>query len=196
MNIITEQNISGSNTNPAFSGQVHIGDTHKVSALYPTHAEAEGVRTRLIEYGFAPMQIDILCEHSQNPTAESLADGGSDGVLKDVLVDGAIGTAVGTGIGALGTVVMMAANVTLFVAAPIIAPLTMLGWFAGMGGVVGSVIGAGQKKGTFSDLVSDAIKAGNSLLLVRTHDQTEIDRAKAIINNSLKGRDEVVMESD
>ncbi|RYZ92371.1 MAG: hypothetical protein EOO68_22840 [Moraxellaceae bacterium] len=196
MNNVTEQNVTNNPSIHTLSGSEHLTGVHKVSALYPSRAEAEGVRTCLLEYGFSPNQIDILHEHSATPTAEHLADGGSDGVLKDVLVDGAIGTAVGTGIGALGTVVMMAANVTLFVAAPIVAPLTMLGWFAGMGGLIGGALGASQKNGSLSDLVTDAIKAGNSLLLVRTRDQAEVDRAKAIINDSLKGRDEVVMESD
>ena len=190
-------NVSGSANaaNPHLTGYATADDTHKVSALYPSPGEAEGVRQTLIACGFSPSQIDVLQEYSPTPTAENLANGGSDGVLKDVLVDGAIGTAVGTGIGALGTVVMMAANVTLFVAAPIIAPLMMLGWFAGIGGVVGGAVGAGNRKGSFSELITDAIKAGNTLLLVRTHDDKEMEKAKAIINDSLKGRDEVAMQS-
>ena len=55
-------------------------------------------------------------------------------MLTNMLVDGAIGTAVGTavgtGIGALAQLALVAANVTLFIASPLVAPLVMLGWGA------------------------------------------------------------------
>lgn len=60
----------------------------------------------------------------------------SKSVLKDVLVDGAIGTAVGTGGGALAQLALVAANVSLFVASPLLAPLSMPGCAASLGGTV------------------------------------------------------------
>lgn len=195
MNNSNEQ-IPASDAHYSFTGQLHpVSEVHKVSALYPSHAEAEGIRQQLIENGFPPREVEILQQHSNSSTAEDLAEGGSDGVLKDVLVDGAIGTAVGTSVGAIGSIALMAANVTLFVASPLIAPLTMLGWFGSIGGVIGGAIGA-ERKHTFSELVNDAIKAGNALLVVLTHDEIHRERAKAIISESLKGRDEVIMESN
>lgn len=171
--------------------------SHRVSAVYPTREEAEAVRGRLISGGFVAGALDILHEQAL-PAGEE--DG--DEVLKDVLVDGAIGTAVGTGVGAVGTVVLWAADLTLFVASPVIAPLAMLGWFAGLGGVVGALAGArahepgtSRKEGRFSDLVLDAIKAGHVVLVVRTNDDAEKQLAETIIRDSLKGRDEVALKS-
>jgi hypothetical protein len=51
------------------------------------------------------------------------------------------GAGVGTGLGALIEVALMATNVTLFVASPLIVPpLVLLGWEAIIGGVVGASI--------------------------------------------------------
>lgn len=171
---------------------------HRVSVVYPTREEAEAVRGRLIGSGLGAGALDILHEQAL-PSGEE----DDDEVLKDVLVDGAVGTAVGTGVGAVGTVVLWAADLTLFVASPVIAPLAMLGWFAGLGGVVGALAGAraheagaGRKEGRFSDLVRDAIKSGHVVLVVHTNDDAERQLAETIIRDSLKGRDESVLKSD
>jgi hypothetical protein len=80
----------------------------------------------------------------------------------------------------------------------------MLGWFAGIGGLVGAATGAAatgapevggpRKEGKFSELVMDAIKAGNAVLVVHTDDDAEKEQVKEIISNSLKGREAVVSE--
>lgn len=174
--------------------------SHKVSAIYPSREEAVGVRLQLIEQGFAADAITVLQPRAEDLVAYIDDEEGSDEVLKEVLVDGAIGTAVGTGIGAIGTVALVAANVTLFVAAPVIGPLAMLGWFAGLGGVIGATVGttdgASGKSGKFSDLVKDAVEAGNTVLVVRTRDPAETDRATALVSESLRGRDQIAMESN
>ncbi len=66
------------------------------------------------------------------------AEDGSDAVLKAVLVDGA----VGTGLGALAGLALVATNVTLFIASPLLAPLMLLGSGASVGGVMGAMAGA------------------------------------------------------
>ncbi len=199
----SEQNaFSGAATDAGYPQQSYTQrGGHKVSAIYPSREEAEAVRQRLIDGGFAGSAVDILHDHPATVVEE-----GSDEVLKDMLVDGAIGTAVGTGVGALGTAVLWASGITLFVASPVVAPLAMLGWFAGIGGLVGAATGAAatgapeggtpRKEGKFSELVMDAIKSGNAVLVARTHDEAERELAKKIISDSLKGRDEVASESD
>ena len=56
--------------------------------------------------------------------------------------------------------------------------------------------GAPRKEGKFSELVMDAIKSGNAVVVARTHDKNERELANKIIADSLKGRDEVASESD
>lgn len=81
-----------------------------------------------------------------------------------------------------------------------IGPLAMLGWFAGLGGVIGATVGAADgvsgKSGKFSDLVKDAVEAGNTVLVVRTRDPAETNRAKELVSESLRGRDQAAMESN
>lgn len=174
---------------------------HTVSAIYPSRAEADGVRLHLIDRGFAASEIRIVGDPSESLTWPGSDETGRDEVLRTVLVDGAIGTAVGTGVGVIGTVAIAAASVTLFVASPVVAPLAMLGWFAGLGGVVGAAVGANRKRGgngnegKFSELVMDAVEGGNAALVVRTHNEAERELAKRIITDSLQGTDQTPAQS-
>jgi hypothetical protein len=170
---------------------------HRVSAIYPTRNEAETVCQRLSDGGIDFCTVDSVHEQA----LETLEDG-SDEVLKEVLVDGAIGTAIGTGVGVLGTAVLWASGAALFIASPVVAPLALLGWFASIGGVVGAVAGSAvtpeagttRKEGKFSELVMDAIKAGNVVLIARPRDKNESELAKKIIADSLRGRDQAASE--
>jgi len=188
---------AGSRPQPSgASANVLRGRMHKVSAIYPNPEEAMAVGEQLKTHGFLTSAISIL--HAVPDADEGLGDenDGSDEVLKDMLVDGAIGTGVDTGVGVLGTVVLLAADVTLFVASPVVAALAMVGWFAGLGGVLGAMVGSddqAHKDGKFAALVRAAIGAGNTVLLVRTYDPAETQRAKEIIRVSLQGRDQGAM---
>lgn len=156
---------------------------HRVSALYATHDEAARMRARLQELGIAPRDMELLSDARQ--TIQPVE---SDEILKDMLVDGAIGTAVGTGVGAVGTAMLWASSITLFVASPLIAPLAMLGWFASVGGIVGAVAGAAKKEGRFSEFVMDAIKSGSVVLVVHTRNEAEKTLVMREINLSLVGQ--------
>jgi len=180
---------------PDLVAQLPEPDSHKVAALYSNVDEAERVRQHLINGGIAAGEVAVLKDLPLPPDM-----GGNDEVLKDMLVDGAIGTAVGTGVGAIGTAMLWAASVTLFVASPVVAPLAMLGWFASVGGIAGAVAGAASqeakkgKEGKFSELVMDAIQSGNVVLVVYTHGDTDRALAKSIIGQSLAGYSRVPTE--
>ena len=194
MNTPFEQNSTLSTAEPSTPIE-----RHRISAIYPNREEAELTRKTLIARGISAVDINVLHE-APSPAidADLLGEEGNDEVLKNVLVDGAIGTAVGTGVGAIGAVLMVAGSVTLFVASPVVAPLAMLGWFASVGGLVGAAAGANansRTNGKFSELVMDAIQAGNTVLIARTYNAADRQLAKEIIDVSFKGRDEVAVES-
>lgn len=111
-----------------------------------------------------------------HPAAED-----SNHVLKDVLVDGTVGAAVGTGVGIAAEIALITANVSLFVASPIIAPLVLLGWGAGLGGFLGAAIGASKRAKPFADLVEDAIKSGQHVVIVDTRTEQETASAQAVM---------------
>lgn len=160
---------------------------HHVSGFFVHRDEAQIALSKLVERGLPRERLQIFENNAVAPTAAP--DANSNAVLKDLVVDGAIGTAVGTGVGVLAELALVAANVTLFVASPLIAPLAMLGWGASLGGVIGAVAGAvSQKKetkGWFAEMVSDAIQAGQVVLVVETLTEQETAVAREVMQESV-----------
>lgn len=159
---------------------------HRVSGFFVKREEAAIARDELLRRGLPPSQL-ALCANSdaalQAPPAAN-----SNQTLKSILVDSAVGTVVGTTLGALGEVALVAANVTLFVASPLIAPLSMLGWGASLGATVGAVVGSTQlskEGGKLSELVGDAVQHGQVVLVARTCSEAETRTAIEVIQNAV-----------
>jgi len=152
---------------------------HHVSGFFANRTDAVGAVDKLVALGLPRDRLRLFdTESSGRP---KVPHAGSGEVLNDIVVNGAIGTAVGTGIGVLAEIALIAANVSLFVASPLIAPLVMLGWGASLGGLVGAATGAGTKQGSFVDLVSDAITSGQVVLVAETLTAQETEIAREII---------------
>lgn len=173
---------------------------HHISGFYAVHEDADKALEVLIERGVPRDQVQLL--DSNLPTATPVPRDDSNAVLKDVLVDGSIGTAVGAGLGGLTHVALVAANVSLFVASPVLAPLVMLGWGASIGGLLGAASGAvtsntrdtpegAKKEGWLSGLVGDAIASGQIVLVVVAHTPEQTTIAKEVIEASVGGYKEV-----
>lgn len=152
---------------------------HHVSGFFVHRNDADKAYRELLARGLPQEQLKLLAADSLDTDKPPEAE--SRGVLKDVLVDGAIGTAIGTGLGAVGQLALVAANVSLFVASPLLAPLAMLGWGAALGGIVGAAAGAEKADGKLSELVHDAVASGQSVLVVETRSQQETDVAREVI---------------
>ncbi|NMG74025.1 hypothetical protein [Aromatoleum diolicum] len=155
---------------------------HHVSGFFAHRDQAQLAFSRLVEQGLPRERLHLFEKNDLgSPDSAAAPEAGSKEVLKDVLVDGAIGTAVGTGVGALAQLALVAANVSLFVASPLIAPLAMLGWGASLGGLIGAAAGAGTKEKTFEALVRDAIASGQFVLVAETRTEQETAIAREII---------------
>lgn len=163
---------------------------HYVSGFFAHRDQAEKAVSDLVVAGLPLTRVHLFDKDSIPPT--HTATESSDKVLKDIVVDGAIGTAVGTGIGALLTVGMVAANVTLFVASPIIGPLVMLGWGASLGGIVGASVGAAQNDRPLSDMVHDAITSGGLVVVAETLSTEETASAANIFKAAVGDYTEAV----
>ena len=167
---------------------------HHVSGFFAQQVDAEYVMAELIVCGLPRERLYLLNADSAPPALAVQAD--DSRVLKTVLVDGAIGTAVGTGIGVFAELALVAANVSLFIASPLIAPLAMLGWGASLGGLVGAAVGAQshagkktEKKTTFSALIRDAIASGHVVLVAETRTVQETENARQIMQASIGARE-------
>lgn len=169
---------------------------HHVSGFFAQPVDAEYVLAQLVMLGL-PRERLYLSNTDPTPRA-SAPQAGDNRVLTNVLVDGAIGTAVGTGIGALTELALVAANVSLFIASPLIAPLAMLGWGASLGGLVGAAVGAEshagnktEKKGTFSALIRDAISSGQVVLVAETRTEQETESARQVMQAAVGACEDV-----
>ena len=156
---------------------------HRIFGIYTTRQEAEQVRQRLFNEGIAAEQFEIFDE----PGDQGHIEPNSDEVRNETLTGGAIGTVIGGAAGALGEVALAAANVSLFLASPVIGTLTMIGWGAAAGGVLGGFIGAGGAgKENFADLVRDAVQHGYTVLIVYARTEAETTLAQAVIGESVQ----------
>jgi hypothetical protein len=154
---------------------------HHVSGFFPHYDKADSTLATLLEHGIPSAQLQIFVAAGQVPPAPT-PQKHSIAALQELLVDGAIGTAVGSGLGGLATLGMAAANVSLFIASPLLAPLILLCGGASLGAFVGALLGASsttdEHPGRFADLIQAAIKAGDVVLVVETYSakQTAIAR--------------------
>ena len=170
---------------------------HHVTGFFADRHDAQNALSSLVKQGLPRDRLQIVKTDSSSPGPSS--KDGNHAVLKEVLVDGAIGTAVGTGLGALAEVALIATNVTLFVANPLLAPLMLLGWGAGIGGLIGATTGAvsntppgvGKKHGWLSTLVHDAISSGQIVLVVQTRTEQETRIARELLQSSVGDTREV-----
>jgi hypothetical protein len=160
---------------------------HHVLGFFAHRDEAESALSTLVKRGLPHEQLHIFKSDSVRPAPGVQSD--SDTVLKNMLVDGAVGTVVGTGIGALGELALVAANVSLFIASPLIAPLAMLGWGASLGAVIGATTGTStgskHKKGRFVELIRDALASGQIVLAAETRTTQQTVIAKEVIENTV-----------
>ena len=161
---------------------------HHVSGFFAQREEADSTSSKLVAQGIPSKRVQIFDAALAPPAPAPLA--ASNATLKDILVDGTVGAAIGTSFGALTELALVAANVSLFVASPLVAPLVLLGWGASLGGLVGastaaSSDGTGHKDGRFAELVSDAISSGQVVLMVETRTEEETRIARNVIRTSV-----------
>lgn len=153
---------------------------HRIVGFYPTLFAAEAARDLVVAKGIALPQTRLLTGGPAGAGPDSASD--SDDVLKDLLRDGAIGTAVGTAAGAGVSIAMAAANLTLFIANPVLGALYLLGWGASLGGLVGAVVGAERSKGDVSSLITDALASGQVVLVVHARTEAETSIAQQVVS--------------
>lgn len=90
-------------------------------------------------------------------------------------------TAAGSGVGAVAAGAAAIAKPALFLSAPVIGPLIVLGYGALIGGVAGAVHGLRLHEKRLADLVKDALQAGCHVVIVHAPDrETELRVRNAI----------------
>jgi tetrahydromethanopterin S-methyltransferase subunit E len=169
---------------------------HYISGIFQRRFEALIAIAHLKNIGLPLKRMQIIANKGSMQKSSDQAQ--SNEVLKNIVVKASAGAVIGMGIGALTQIVLVATNLTLFFASPLIAPLAMLGWGATVGATVGAVIGSikrGQiqsnNQGWFSDLISEAIANGQVVLVVETFSKKETELAGGVIKQSANNYKEV-----
>ena len=170
---------------------------HHVSGIFQHHEEAMTALRQLKERGLPLKRIQLF--ENKTTLARTSAPASSYPVLKNILVMGLAGSLRGLGLGALAQVALTATDSTLISASTIIAPQTMLGWGATLGGMVGAFIGAMQrhrnsyqeKEGWFSNLLNQAIAKGQVVLVVETLNRQETTLAGNVMKLSVNNYEDV-----
>jgi hypothetical protein len=159
---------------------------HHVSGFFAQREAAVLARDALLLRGIPQQQLALYADEHEDvkPPAKSERLGS----IKDILVVGTVGAVVGTAVGTLGEIALVAASVTLFMASSLIAPLAMLGWGAGVSAVIGAVAGSvrlHKQGGKFSDLVTDALRSGQVVLIANTLSEAQTKIAIEVMQQAV-----------
>ena len=152
---------------------------HRVLGLYPSRTAAEHARNQIQASGIPPTQIRLL--KAGLPEAGAGLSSDSDDVLKQLLRDAAMGGAVGTAVATGVTIALAVANMTLFIANPMLSALYALGWGSGQSGTLGAVAGSARSNGDVAELIKDALACGQVVLLVFARSEAETGVAQDVL---------------
>lgn len=159
---------------------------HHVSGFFAQKDAAVKARDALLSRGISANQLALYADEHKDTKPEAKPE--RQGSIKDILVVGTIGTVVGTAVGTLGEIALVAASVTLFMGSSLIVPLAMLGWGAGLSAVIGTVSGSvrlHKQGGKLSDLVTDALRSGQVVLIVSTLSEGETKIATEVMQQAV-----------
>lgn len=87
--------------------------------------------------------------------------------------------------GALMAGAVTALTPALFVSAPVVAPLIILGYGSLLGVTAGAIRGVRLRELALAGLVKDALKAGYHVVLVHSANEQIRDRAQAVIDETM-----------
>lgn len=152
---------------------------YKVAAIYPGIDEAEATVMALVDSKIDGIDIVQLAPGTEETglAIENETEATLDTITRDAGIGGIAGTAAG------GAAVLVASS--LFVSAPIVGPLIMLGYGTLIGGIVGAIRGLKIREGQLAGLVNDALDAGYYAVVVHAENEQGRNRAQDVIDLSM-----------
>lgn len=158
---------------------------HRVLGLYKTRGAADVARQRLLDQGLPASQLVMLQPGRGALSREVRAD--SDDVLREMLRVGALGALLGAITGALVTGVLMAIGIGLFDTNAMPGALIMISNGIAVGGLVGAIAGARNRRGEVADFLKSALDQGKVVLVAHTTTERQTAQARVILGESLPG---------
>lgn len=156
---------------------------HKVAAIYPDAAAAKAAVVALDADEADDIKVMQLAPDASDidSTIEPETQATRDTVAKDTVA----GVATGTAAGAVTAGVAAALTPALFVSAPLVGPLVVLGYGAMIGGTAGAIRGLKLRENMLSGLVKDTLKAGYHVVIVHAASEEAQQRVEAVIDTTV-----------
>lgn len=156
---------------------------HKIAAIYLDESSTLAAKSSLEQANIGDIRVRRLDSKVLDPETgiEPEQEETRNRFIQDILVGGAIGTAAGT-IGAGATAMLLP---SLFVSAPVVAPLVVIGYGATLGSGVGAIKSMKVREDMLAGLVEDALKENFHVLVVHAPDTETRKQAETVIEASM-----------
>ncbi|MDT8387524.1 MAG: hypothetical protein RQ736_08425 [Thiogranum sp.] len=163
---------------------------HKVVAIYPDAATAEDALLALKHARLGDSEVVQLMPGATNidRAVQPEPDTSRDTMKRQTVTGGAAGTATGALIAGATEVLAPA----LFVSAPVVGPLIVLGYGALIGGIAGAVRGLRLREDVLTGLVRNALKAGYPVIIIHAASDEVQHQAQAVIGNTMTEQTAVI----
>lgn len=156
---------------------------HKLAAVYPDAQSAEAAMNAVTAAVTGDVRVIRIDPHSDNVDSaiEPEADAVRATVAREAVIGGVAGSAAGAATAGLAAAVVPA----LFISAPVVASLIVLGYGAVIGTTIGAVHGLRLHDNLFADLVKDALKAGYYVLVLNAANESARRQAENVLDATL-----------
>ncbi|MGD2138627.1 MAG: hypothetical protein PVF08_10250 [Gammaproteobacteria bacterium] len=153
---------------------------HKVVAVYKDGATAEAAAMALDAADLDDVTIVRLApgDSAVDLAIEPETRGTRDTLVKDTVAGAAGGTAAGAVAGGAAAL----ATPALFLSAPVVGPLIVLGYGAMIGSAAGAIRGLRMRETVLASLVKDALDAGCYCLIVHAANKEAEHRAREVVD--------------
>lgn len=157
---------------------------HQISGFFLFKDQAEIAYSSLIAQGINKNQLSL---HRADFALEynSASNESSINTFASILLSVAFGVAIGSIAGMLADLIFLASNNNVFVTNGLITPTVLLGWCAGLGGLIGLITGSMQKRQLLAQMAEEATLHGQFAIVVKTHDQQQTTMATSVIKTAI-----------
>jgi len=156
---------------------------HKVAAVYPDVGAAKAAMRTLEAAELGEREIIHLDPRSTEIdwAIESDRDSARSRMAETTTTAAALGPATNAVASDAPTVMAP----TLFVSAPVVAPLIVLGYGSMIGGIAGAIRGLRIPEGMFASMVRDAVHAGYHAVVVQIAEDGARQRTERVISRTM-----------
>lgn len=161
---------------------------HELAGIYADREAAEKAREAFLGAGFDADEVRLVSPEKASEDDDSVSrdiEPESGGTRDQIVKDTAVGTAAGGGIGAVGAGAIGLMAPALFAAAPVVAPLIVMGYGAAIGGMGGAITGLHIEKTRLASIVQDALKGGFFVVLVHSRDKEAYGKAREVMETTV-----------